>query len=133
VPPEQGVGLDEEAMTLHSREHLAETSEQGSVSRLKSRTVDLSSEDCNLVSEHEYLYSQISCIAALETEELQGADEGEIEEGESHGPFSPSPLTLKKLQVSVPDDILGTHTLRRSHRMDHRLTEVARTLHLATR
>ena len=43
---------------------------------------------------------------------IVGSDEGEIEERESHEPFSRSRPLLRKIQLNLPDEVLGTDTVR---------------------
>jgi hypothetical protein len=74
----------------------------------------LPSEDGNLVTEHDDLNGQIGVIGPLQAEDLDGPEEGEIEEREGHGPFSRLLLLRRKSQFNYPDGILVTHTLRSS-------------------
>ena len=59
--------------------------------------------------EHDNLDGQIGVVRPLQEEDLDGSKEGEIEERESHGPFSRSHLLWRKAQFNVPDEVLGTH------------------------
>ena len=47
----------------------------------------------------------------LQAENLDGPEEGEIEEREGHGPFSPSSPLQRMVQLKVVDEVLGTHRI----------------------
>jgi hypothetical protein len=102
MPAEQGVGLDEEPMKFRSGDEPAEAGEERSIRWSQNWAGHLSSENCNLVTEHDDLDSQIRVVGPLQAEELHGAEEGEIEERESHEPFSRSRPCRRKFQIKAP-------------------------------
>jgi hypothetical protein len=61
------------------------------------------------VTEHNDLDCQVGALGPLQSEDLHDPEEGEIEERESHGPFSRSQPLRRKSQLNVPDEVLGTH------------------------
>jgi hypothetical protein len=109
MPTEQGVGLDEEPMELCSGDQPAEAGKERSIRGSKSRACHLSSEDGNLVTEHDDLDSQIGVVKPLQANDLHSPEEGEIEEREGHGPFSRSLLFRRKSHIKSPDEVFGTH------------------------
>jgi hypothetical protein len=109
MPTEQCVGLDKEPRELRSGDQPAEACKERTIRWSQSRAGHLPSEDGHLVSEHDDLNGQIGVIGPLQAEDLDGPEEGEIEEREGHGPFSPPLLLRRKSQFNYPDDILGTH------------------------
>jgi hypothetical protein len=111
MPTEQGIGLHEEPIELPSGEQSAEVGKECSVRRLQSRAVHLATENRHLVTEHDDLDGQIGDLGPLQSEDLHGPEEGEIEERESHGPCSRSQPLRRKSQLNVPDEVLGTHRI----------------------
>jgi len=109
MPTKQGFGLHEEPMELPSGEQSAEAGKEHPVRRLQSRAVHLATEDRHLVPEHDDLDGQIGLVGPLPAEDLNRPKEGEIEERESHGPFSRLHPLRRKSQLNVPDEVLGTH------------------------
>ena len=110
MPPEQGVGLDKESGELCSGEQSAEAGQEGSICWLQSGAGHLTTEDGHLVAEHDDLDRQIGVTGPLKSDDLDGPEEGEIEEREGHGPFSQPSLPWRKSQLNVADEVLGTHT-----------------------
>ena len=51
------------------------------------------------MAEHDDLDGQIGVVGPLQAEDLHGPEEGEIEEREGHGPFSPSRPYRRKPQI----------------------------------
>jgi hypothetical protein len=70
------------------------------------------------MTEHDDLDDQIGVLGPLQPEDLDGPDEGEIDEREGHEPFSPSDPYRGKPQIKGPDEILGTHRQKRSSPSD---------------
>jgi len=116
MPTEQCVGLDKEPTELRSGDQSAKAGKERSIRWSQDRMGYLASEDGHLVSEHDDLNGQIGVIGPLQAEDLDGPEEGEIEEREGHGPFSRLLLLRRKSQFNYPDDILGTHRLGGSTR-----------------
>jgi hypothetical protein len=127
MPTEQRVGLYEESRQLRPGDQPTEAGKERTIRRLQSRAGYLPAEDGHLVAEHDNLDGQIGVVGPLQEEELDGPDEGEIEKGEGHRPFSRLRLLWRMTQINVLDDILGTHRVcprkpwpgrarRRSHR-----------------
>ena len=102
MPTEQCVGLDEEPRELRSGDQPTEACEEGTIRWSQSRAGHLPSEDCHLVSEHDDLNGQIRVIGPLQAEDLDGPEEGEIEEREGHGPFTRSRPVRSKSQIKEP-------------------------------
>jgi hypothetical protein len=102
MPTEQGVGLDEEPRALRSGDQPAESGKERSVRRAQSRSDDLATEDGHLVPEHDDLDGQIGVVGPLQAEDFNGPEEGEIEEREGHGSFSPSYPHRRKPQIKEP-------------------------------
>jgi hypothetical protein len=68
MPPEQGLGLDEEPRELRSGDQSAEAREECSIRGSQIRTGHLPSENCHLVPEHDHLDGQIALIALTQTD-----------------------------------------------------------------
>ena len=107
MPTKKGLGLHEEPMELRSGEHSAEAGKECPVLRPQVRTVHVATEDRHLVTEHDHFDSQIGLVGPLPTEDLNRPEHGEIEEGESHGPFSRSPPLRRKSLLNGSDEILA--------------------------
>jgi len=101
MPTEQGVGLHEEPMELLSGEQSAEAGQERPIRGPQSRAAYLATGDRHLVSEHDDLDGQIGLVGPLSAEDLNRPEEGEIEEGESHGPFSRSHPIGRKSQITA--------------------------------
>jgi hypothetical protein len=80
MPTEQRIGLDEEPSAPRSGNQPAEAGEERSIRRSQSGSNHLASKDGHLVPEHDDLDSQIALVRPLQTEDLHGPKEGEIEE-----------------------------------------------------
>jgi hypothetical protein len=102
VPTEQRVGLDEEPSELRSGDQSAEAGKERSIRGSQGRAGHLPSQHGNLVTEHDDFDGQIGVIGPLKAENLQGPEEGEIEEREGHGPFSLSRPLRRKSQIKAP-------------------------------
>ena len=89
---------------------MTEESEDGPIGRTMFRSRHLTPKHSHLMAEHDDLDRQIGVATSRETEELERAYEGDLEERESHGPFSRDPTPWRKSQVSEVDASLDTHT-----------------------
>ena len=89
-------------MQLRSGDQPAEAGKERSIRRSQSRAGDLPAEDGHLMAEHDDLDGQIGVVGPLQAEDLLGPEEGEIEEREGHGPFSPSRPLRRKPQIKDP-------------------------------
>jgi len=65
------------------------------------------------VAQDDDLDRQVILSAAQEADELDHADEGHVEERESHGGILAARTALPKVLVSAAGDLLGTHRARR--------------------
>jgi hypothetical protein len=63
------------------------------------------------VAQDDDLDRQVILSAAQEADELDHADEGQVEERESHGGILAARTALPKVLVSAAGDLLGTHRL----------------------
>jgi hypothetical protein len=63
MPPEQGLGLDEEAFPVSGREQLAQPGEHGPARPTKIRPRHLAAQNGNLVAQHDNLDGQFLRIA----------------------------------------------------------------------
>jgi len=61
------------------------------------------------VAQDDDLDRQVILSAAQEADELDHADEGQVEERESHGGILAARTALPKVLVSAAGDLLGTH------------------------
>jgi hypothetical protein len=64
------------------------------------------------VAQDDDLDRQIILSAAQEADELDHADEGQVEERESHGGILAARTALPKVLVSAAGDLLGTHSIK---------------------
>lgn len=80
VPAQQGRRLDEEVPVTPAGEQSCESRQHRPVRRLERRSVDLASEDCHLVAQHDDLDGEIGFTSANESDELEGAAERQVEE-----------------------------------------------------
>ena len=99
-------------MELRPGDQPTQSGEQCPLGRPEDRTGHLSAEDGHLMTEHDDLDGQIGLIGPLQAEDLHGPEEGEIEEREGHKPFSRSYPLQRKVQFTVLDEVLGTHTVQ---------------------
>jgi hypothetical protein len=67
-------------MELRPGDQPAEASKECSIGRSQSRSGHLPSQDGNLVPEHDHLDGQTGVVGPLQTEDLHGPEEREIEE-----------------------------------------------------
>jgi hypothetical protein len=102
MPAEQRVVMDEESSELRSGSQPAEAGKERSIRGPHGRAGHLRAEDGNLVSEHADLGGQIGLVRPLQEEDLDGPEEGDIEEREGHGPFSPPFPLRRKSQIRGP-------------------------------
>jgi hypothetical protein len=102
MPTKQGLGLDEEPMKLRPGDQPAEAGKERSIRWSQSRADHLPTKDGNLVAEHDDLDGQIGLVGPLQAEDLDGPEEGEIDEREGHGPFSRSRPLKRKFQIKAP-------------------------------
>jgi hypothetical protein len=80
MPTEQSFGLGGEPSALRSGNYPAEAGKECSIRRLEGRAGHLPSEDGHLVAEHDDPDGQIGVVGPLQSEDLDGPEEGEIEE-----------------------------------------------------
>jgi hypothetical protein len=83
-PAQQSFWSDEEAPESTTREQSYESRQHRPVRRLERRSVDLASEECHLVAQHDDLDGEIGVASANESDELEGAAERQTEEREGH-------------------------------------------------
>jgi hypothetical protein len=96
MPSQQGLRLAKEASPAGSRQKPAQTSEYHSICRKQCRTGHLSSQDSNLVAEHDDLDGQVLLPTPGEPDQLEQTDEGDVEEGECHAPSSSTESCRRK-------------------------------------
>ena len=84
VPAQQGLWLNEEAPEPLAGEQSCESGQNGPVGRLQRRSMDLASEYRHLVAQHHDLDSEVRVSATGESDELEEAAEGPVEEREGH-------------------------------------------------
>lgn len=113
MPTKQGAGLDEEPSELRSGDQPAEAGKKRSIRGSQGGAGHLPTEDGDLVAEHDDFDGQIGVVGPLQAEDLDGPEEGEVEEREGHGPFSRSRPLWRKALIKHPDEVLGTHRSRR--------------------
>jgi hypothetical protein len=110
MPPEKGVGLDEEALLTSRREHSAQPGEHGPVGPTKSGPRHLAPQDSKLVAQYDDLDGQVLLPPPRQPDQLEDTNEGQVQEGERHALIFALEERSSKVQVSDPDGILGTHT-----------------------
>ena len=88
MPPQEGLGLDEEPLTLGYRQETSQPCEQGTIGCLERWSGDLSTKNGNLVAENDDLDGQIGCVPSLQPQQLENPNEADIEEGQGHRPPS---------------------------------------------
>ena len=84
VLAQQNFWLDEEAPETLAGEQSREPSQHRSIRRLQHRLVDLASEDCHLVAQHDDLDGEIRVAVTDESDELKDTAERPVEEREGH-------------------------------------------------
>lgn len=89
--------MDEESTQEVSGPLATEESEDGPIGRTMFRSRHLTPKHSHLMAEHDDLDRQIGVDTSRESEELKRAYEGDLEERESHGPFSRDPHPLEKV------------------------------------
>jgi hypothetical protein len=89
MPPEQRLGPDEESSPTLPPEEPAQPGEERSVSWPECGAGHLAAQDRDLVSEHDDLDGQFLSLVATNPEQLEDANEGDIEEGERNNPSWP--------------------------------------------
>ena len=99
MPTQQRLGLDEEPSSASSRQKPAQSSEYCSIRWLQGGTHHLSTQDGDLVAEHDDLDRQLVLTSTGEADQLEETDEGQLEEGERHAPSSSLDLPPMKAQV----------------------------------
>lgn len=85
MPPQQGLGADQEAGPGRARQPLAETGEQEAIGRLPAGMLDLALEDAQLVAQDQELEVEIRIWATSIEEGLEEQPEGRVEERQEHG------------------------------------------------
>jgi hypothetical protein len=88
VPAEQGLGLDEESASTSTIKQPAQSGEQCPIGRPEGRSDHLTTEHGNLVSEHDDFNGQLVAVEAIDEQQLEDSDEGEVEKRQGHGPVS---------------------------------------------
>jgi hypothetical protein len=101
MPTEQRVGLDEEPRELRWGDQPAEAGKERSIRRSQGGAGHLPSKDRHLVTEHDDFDGQSGVVGPLQAEDLQGPEEGEVEEREGHEAFSRSRPLWRKSQIKV--------------------------------
>src|ERR1039458_1044310 len=76
--------------------------------RPQCRTRHLSSQDRNLVANHDDFDGEVLLFTPREPNQLERTDEGDVEEGECHAPSSSSVSRQQKSRPMSPDDVFGT-------------------------
>jgi len=102
MPAQQGVGLHEEATEPGWGDQPCETGKERSIRGSQSGASHLPAKDSHLVAEHDNLDGQIGMVGPLQSEDLHGPEEDEIDEREGHGPFSRSRPLRRKPQIKAP-------------------------------
>jgi hypothetical protein len=77
--------LHEELSPTPAVEQSSQPGEQGTIRGPQGRSDDLTAKHSHLVTEHDYLDSQIITVLAPQTVQLKDLGEGEVEEREDHG------------------------------------------------
>ena len=84
VSAQQGLWLDEEVPETLAGEQSCQPAQHRPVGGLQRRSVDLASEECHLVSEHDDLDRELRVAATGEADQLEDATERSIKEREGH-------------------------------------------------
>jgi hypothetical protein len=111
VPAEQGLGLDAERASVPTIKESAQAGEQRSIRVLHCRPGHLATKHSNFVAKHDDFDRQLLVPLPQEREQLEHADEDQVQEGQCHGPDLSFGPDLRKSCSDHPDDILGTHTI----------------------
>ena len=109
MPPKQGLGLDEESPQAPVAKVTTQSGEQRSVRGPQRRSDHLTTEDRDLVAEHDDLDRQYFAVVPRKAEQFEDSDEGNVEKRQGHGPVSSYRAVPRKCCSVHPDDILGTH------------------------
>jgi len=88
APAQQSVGLREEPSRTSTAKEPTQTSEQRSIGWSPGRASHLTTQDVNLVAEHDDLERQFFVVMPDQAEQFDDSDEGEVERGQGHGPVS---------------------------------------------
>jgi len=109
VPPEQGVGGDQEGAPPVARQQPAECSEHRSIGRpVANPGVELAFENTHLVTEHHDLDVLVRLCAPGPHDEAEDPTQADVDERESHAGSWPSPY--EKCQSRGPIGILVPFT-----------------------
>ena len=111
VPAQQSVGLHEEPSQTSTAKEPTQSSEQRSIGWSPGRASHLTTQDVNLVAEHDDLDRQFFVVMPDQAEQFDDSDEGEVERGQGHGPVSSPRPTPRKSCSRCPDGAFGTHRL----------------------
>jgi len=76
VPAQKGSRLDEEASEASTGEKSCESCDHGSIRLFQHWSVNLASEDCHLMAQHDDLDGEVRIVAKGETDQLKDAKEG---------------------------------------------------------
>ena len=101
VPTEQGLGLHEEPLSVPPIKESAQSGEQCSIAGSKGRAGHLAAKDRHLMAEHDDLDGQLPVFPPREPDQLKHSDEGQVKEGQRHGPAS-SLRTIYKRPAGIP-------------------------------
>jgi hypothetical protein len=115
VPAKQGLGLDEEPVTLGPQQQADQSGEQCPIGWAERRPRYLATQDCDLVAEDDDLDGQVRSVAALQSEEGEGPDERQIEKGQRH--HQPSSFNRPRAMLLLRS--YGRH-FRHPQARDHR-------------
>ena len=84
VPSQQRCRLNEEALETLAGEQSCQRGQQGSVSGLQDRSLNLAPEYSNLMAEHDHLDPEIRVRATEEPDQLEEAEERPVQEQQGH-------------------------------------------------
>ncbi|MGC9221704.1 MAG: hypothetical protein ACP5H2_10205 [Solirubrobacteraceae bacterium] len=87
MPSQQGFRLDEEAPESSVGEQSCKCRQHRPIWRFQRRSMDLSAEHRDFVSEHDELDGEVDVAAADESDQLEDAAERPVEEREGHHPM----------------------------------------------
>jgi hypothetical protein len=79
MPPQQGLGLDEEPPQPPTTEESAQSGEQRPVGRSQDGARHLAAEDGHLVAQHDDLDRKFVVVTPKDPEELEDPDEHQVE------------------------------------------------------
>jgi hypothetical protein len=114
VPSKQCRWLNEEPRLASSREQPAQASENCTITRTQCRACNLTTQDSNLVSEHDNFDGQIGGVTSLKSKKLKETDERYVYKGKGHTPSLAQLAFDANAQVKGVDDISRTHTVTSS-------------------